>query len=114
MVKGLGKGRGIEAASAPPTSAPDPAIKFSTFWQLDDTARWGYASVQEYRADQEAENLPYQRGAPDGAAGSDTQISYVGPAGPGGPADPYPDSLIETCLQCNQPSALPNLWFCER
>ena len=45
QVKSLGKGRGLELASVPPTRAPNPAIKISSFWNRDDTARWGYASV---------------------------------------------------------------------
>ena len=115
QVRALGEGKRFELASAPPTRAPNPAIKFSSFWSRDDTARWGYASVKEFAADQKADNLPYQRRAPGGAASSDdTQMSYVGPAGPGGPADPYPDEMIENCLQCNEPSALPNLWHCDR
>ena len=48
QVRALGKGRGIEAASARPTMAPNPAIKFSSSWNRDDTARWGYASVQDF------------------------------------------------------------------
>ena len=99
----------------PPTRAPNPAIIFVSFWNLDDTARWGYASVREFARDQKAVNLPYQRSAPGGAARSDyTQMSHVGPQGTGGPANPYLDDMIETCLPCNEPSALPNLWHCDR
>ena len=40
QVHALGKGRGIQAASAAPTAKPDPAILFSEFWNLGYTARW--------------------------------------------------------------------------
>ena len=32
QVRNLGKGKGIAALTAPPTRAPDPAVKFSTCW----------------------------------------------------------------------------------
>ncbi len=116
QVRNLGKGQGIAAASAPPQRAPDPAVKYSSFWNREGTARWGYASVKEFLKDQADQNLPYQRSAPGGAAGSssDSQMSYVGPAGPGGAVNPYPDELIQQCLQCNEPSAIINLWHCDR
>ncbi len=104
QVRALGKGKGITALTAPPSKAPDPAVKFSTFWNRDSAARWGYASVKEFLQDQKDHSLPYQRSAPGGAAGSssDTQMGYVGPAGPGGAVNPYPDDLIAPCLQCNE------------
>ncbi len=116
QVHALGKGRGIQAASAAPTTKPDPAVKFSEFWNRGDTARWGYPSMPEFLQDQANEELPYQRGAPGGAAGhaSDTRIQYLSPAGPGGPVDPYPAEMIFKCLQCNEPSAIVNLWHCDR
>ena len=72
--------------------------------------------MPEFLQDQADEKLPYQRSAPGGAAGdaSDTQIQYLSPAGPGGPADPYPAEKIFNCLQCNEPSAIINLWNCDR
>ena len=97
--KGLGKGRGLaEQAAARAINAPDPSARFSHFWTQDDTATWGYASTTEHKQDQAAGNLPYQRGAPGGAAGPASSTEYVGPAGPGGPPDPYPRELIENCL----------------
>ena len=91
-------------------------MKFSEFCNRRDAARWGYPSVPEYLQDQADDNLPPQRGAPDGAAGSstDTRIQYPGPAGPGGHATPYPKEELFNCLQCNEPSALINLWQCDR
>ncbi len=82
QVRALGKGKGFELASSPPTRAPNPAIKFSSFWKLDDTARWGYASVGEFAADQKADNLPYQRSAPGGAASSDDTNELCWSCGP--------------------------------
>ncbi len=116
QVHALGKGRGIQAASAAPTTKPDPAVKFSEFWNRGDTARWGYPSMPEFLHDQANDELPFQNGAPGGAAGnaSDTRIQYLSPAGPGGPVDPYPAEMIFNCLQCNEPSAIVNLWHCDR
>ncbi len=116
QVQHLGKGRGIAAASAAPTKKPDPAVKYSEFWNRGDAARWGYPSMREFLEDQAQDNLPYQRGAPGGAAGrsSDTQMPYLSPAGPGGPVNPYPAKMIFKCLQCNEPSAIVNLWHCDR
>ena len=82
QVRALGKGKGFELASSPPTRAPNPAIKFSSFWKFDDTARWGYASVGEFAADQKADNLPYQRSAPGGAASSDDTNELCWSCGP--------------------------------
>ena len=72
QVRNLGKGKGIAALTAPPTRAPDPAVKFSTFWNRDSAARWGYASAKEFLKDQKNHNPRYQRSAPGGAAGSST------------------------------------------
>ncbi len=116
QVEALGKGRGIQAASAAKTrKPPNPAILFSEFWNRGDTARWGCPSMPEFLQDQAKEELPYQRGAPGGAAGNapDARL-YLGPAGPGGPANPFPAEQIFSCLQCNEPSAIINLWNCDR
>ena len=96
QVKHLGKRSGIAAASAAPTRKPDPAVKYSEFWNRGDTARWGYPSMREFLEDQAEDNLPYQRGAPGGAAGSssDTQMPYLSPAGPGGPVKLKVKSLV--------------------
>ena len=64
QVRNLGKGKGIAAASAAPRRKPDPAVKYSEFWNRGDTARWGYPSMREFLEDQADANLPYQRGAP--------------------------------------------------
>ncbi len=103
QVEALGKGKGITKASAPAKGLPDPAQLFSVFWDRGDAARWGYPSVQEFLQDKLNKNLPYQRGAPGGAAGS--AQSYLGP---------YRADQIFTCLQCNEPSAIINLWNCDR
>jgi hypothetical protein len=53
--------------------------------------------MREFLEDQAEDNLPYQRGAPGGAAGSssDAQMPYLSPAGPGGPVNPYPADMIK-------------------
>ena len=105
-VEALGKGKGIQAASAAAKGKPNPAILFSVFWDRGDTARWGYPSVQEFLQDKADQNLPYQRGAPGGAAGdAQGKEQYLGP---------YSAEQIFTCLQCNEPSAIINLWNCDR
>ncbi len=81
---------------------PDPAEEFSVFWDLGDAARWGCNSAPECRQDKMQHNLPYERRAPGGAAGS---AHCVGP---------YRKEDIAHCLQCNEPSAIVNLWKCER
>ncbi len=113
QAKGLGKGRGLAeraAATASGVNAPDPSERFSYFWNRDDAATRGYASTRGYKADREAGNLPYQRGAPGGAAGPASSTDCVGPAGPGGL--PVDTELIEQRLGCNAPSAISNLWAC--
>ncbi len=112
QVRALGKGRGIAAASAAPTRQPEPAVKFSEFRNLREAARWGYPSVPEYLQDQADNNLPFQRGAPDGAAGSstDTQAQHTWLM----ETAPCPKGELFNCLQCNKPSALINLRQCER
>ena len=91
---------------------PEPAVNFSEFWNLGEAARWGYPSVPEYLQDQADNNLPFQRGAPDGAAGSstDTQAQHTWLM----ETAPYPKEELFNCLQCNEPSALINLWQCDR
>ena len=101
-VEGLGKGAGIAKASQQKKGRPDPAEQFSIFWDQSDAARWGYPSVPEYLQDKTQHNLPFQRCAPGGAAGS---ADYVGP---------YSPDRIFNCLQCNEPSAIINLWKCDR
>ena len=107
QVRALGKGRGIAAASAAPTVGPEPDMKFTEFWQLRDAARWGYPSVPELLQDKADDNLPFQRGALDGAAGSSTDTRMM-------EAAPYPKEELFDCLQCGEPSALTNLWQCDR
>ena len=94
--------KGTGKTSKKRTNAPDPAQEFSEFWDLSDAARWGYHSLPEYRQDEWKHNLPYERRAPGGAAGS---AHYVGP---------YRKEDIAHCLQCKEPSAIVNLWKCER
>ncbi len=103
----LGKGPGIAAATRAPTAGPEPETKFSEFWQFREMARWGYPSVPDLLQGTESENLPYQLGAPDGAAGSSTDTQLV-------QAVPHPKEEIFECLQCGEPSALTNLWQCNR
>ncbi len=103
QVEALGKGKGITKASAPAKGQPDPAQLFSVFWDRSDAARWGYPSVKEFLRDKRNKNLPFQRGASGGAAGSSQD--YLGP---------YSADQIFTCLQCNEPSAIINLWKCDR
>ena len=107
QVRHLGKGPGIAAATRAPTAGPEPETKFSEFWQFREMARWGYPSVPDLLQGTESENLPYQLGAPDGAAGSSTDTQLV-------QAVPHPKEEIFECLQCGEPSALTNLWQCNR
>ncbi len=102
QVEALGKEKGIGKASQQRTGMPDPAEQFSIFWDQGDAARWGYPSVPECLQDKTQHNLPFQRCAPGGAAGS---AHYVGP---------YRPDQIFNCLQCNEPSAIVNLWKCDR
>ncbi len=106
-VRHLGKGERIAAASRAPTAGPEPETRFPEVWQLRQTARLGYPSVPEFLQDTKEENLPLQQGAPDGAAGSSTDTKLVR-------AVPYPKEEIFDCLQCGEPSALTNLWQCDR
>ena len=98
----LAKQKGTGKTSKKRTGTPDPAEEFSVFWEQGDAARWGYNSVPEYRRDKMQHNLPFERHAPGGAAGS---AHCVGP---------FRKADIFNCLQCNEPSAIVNLWKCDR
>ncbi len=96
------KGKGTGEAGKKRAYEPDPSKDFSEFWDLGEAARWGCSSLPKYRQDRWYRNLPYQRSAPDGAAGSAHH------------ARPYRKDEIDHCLQCNEPCAIVNMWKCER
>ena len=100
MVQRLGKGKHVAAASKAPTTEPTPEVKFREIWQIDRAERLGYASTADFLQDA-------QRSAPDGAAGSSTDALATR-------ATLLPRYEKYHCLQCCKPSALANLWECER
>jgi hypothetical protein len=114
QVRNLGKGKGIAAAPAAPQRAPDPAVNTRSSESQRGSAL-GISINQRILEDQVDHNLPYQRSAPGEAAGSssDTQMSYVGPAGPAR-CESLSRRDIQQCLQCNEPSAIINLWHLRR
>ena len=107
MVQRLGKGKHVAAASKAPTTEPGPEVKFREIWQLSRAERLGYASKEEFLQDAQRKSLPLPRSAPDGAAGSSTDALATRPT-------LLPRYERYHCLQCCKPSALANLWECER
>ncbi len=100
MVQRLGKGKHVAAASRAPTIDPTPEVKFREIWQIDQAERLGYASTADFLQDA-------QRSAPDGAAGSSTDALATR-------ATLLPRYEKYHCLQCCKPSAMADLWECER